>query len=136
MALDFVALHHAEVSDARPAAALPASYLPQSRWRIDGYRRLAETASLEDLAALRREWLDRYGKWPAAVERLLTVSELRILGAERRLSLIETQGEKLILKRGDGSGDFVMVGGKFPRLTSAGPENRLEEIRKWLTSLA
>jgi len=136
MALDFVALHHAEVSDARPAAALPASYLPQSRWRIDGYRRLAETASLDDLAALRREWLDRYGKWPAPVERLLVVSELRILGAERRVSLIETQGEKLILKRGEGSGDFVMVGGKFPRLTSKGPENRLEEIRKWLLSLA
>jgi transcription-repair coupling factor (superfamily II helicase) len=134
--LDFVALHQGGADDARPPAALPASYLPESRWRIEGYRRLAEAASLADLEALRREWRDRHGAWPPAVERLLAVSELRLLGAERGLTLIETQGPKLIFKRGAGNGDFVMIGGKFPRLTASGAENRLKEIRQWLLSLA
>ena len=129
--LDFVALHRSEATDARPPALLPSIYLKESRWRIEGYRRVVEAATLEDLEAVRREWLDRHGKWPVAVERLLSVTELRILGAQRGLSLIETQGEKLILKR---NGDFVMIGGKFPRLTGETPENKFAEIRRWLLS--
>ncbi len=133
VALDFIALHRGEAHDARPHAALPTSYLPRSRWRIEGYRRLAEAATPDDLEALRRDWQDRHGKWPAEVERLLRVTALRVLGALKGLDRIETQETKLILKRGD---DFVMVGGKFPRLTASGAENKLLEIEKWLLSLA
>jgi transcription-repair coupling factor (superfamily II helicase) len=131
--LDFLALHQREVGDARPAALLPASYLAESRWRVEGYRRLNEAARVEDLAALRHDWRDRHGPWPAPVERLLLLHEVRILGSERRMERIETQGEKLIFKR---RGDFIMIGGKFPRLTASDAENKLAEIRTWLLSIA
>ncbi|MDE1170502.1 MAG: transcription-repair coupling factor [Verrucomicrobium sp.] len=133
VALDFLALHQREAGDARPPALLPSSYLAESRWRVEGYRRLNEAARTEELEALRQDWRDRHGPWPAPVERLLLLHEIRILGRQRRIERIETQGEKLVLKR---RGDYIMIGGKFPRLTASGAENKLTEIRSWLLSIA
>ena len=80
--LDFLDLSTAGASG-DSAAVIPVSYIEDERLRIALYRRIAETAVPEDVPALRREFKDRFGSVPPAVERLLLVAELRILAAAR-----------------------------------------------------
>ena len=115
------------------------------RWR-DGLRRPNETAtpvSLEAAADLLEEM-----KLPAlaamlrkkteadvdaaAVELLLLANELKLLAGERGLDGVETKGDKLMLHR---RGDFIQLGGKFPRLTKTEPLAVLKEIKRLLLSL-
>ena len=82
--------------------------------------------------ALGKELRDRYGKWPKPVELLLVATELKLLAGERGLDAIETKGDKLMLHR---RGDFIQLGGKFPRLMKTEPLAVLKEIKKLLLSL-
>lgn len=106
-------------------AFLPGDYLQEPRLRIQAYRQLAAVTDPAQLRDLRTAWRDRFGPLPPPVENLVTLSELRLAAAARGVTQIETKGEKLMLTQ---KGDFVMVGGKFPRLTSPEAENRLREI--------
>jgi transcription-repair coupling factor (superfamily II helicase) len=132
--LDFIVWQENEVDEkaGKFGAFLPRAYLPESRWRMEGYRRIAEAASEDDLQRLRLEWRDRHGAWPEPVERLLLATQLKIAAAEVRIGVIETQDDKLMLRQGD---DYIMVSGKFPRLTTRKPISRLEEIISWVSSL-
>ena len=132
--LDFLVWQESEVDEqaGRFGALLPRAYLPESRWRMDGYRRIAEANTSADLDKLRQEWRDRHGPWPAAVERLLAATEIKIAAAEMRIGLVEVQGDKLMLRQGQ---DYIMVSGKFPRLTASEPISKLGEIRSWISSL-
>ncbi len=132
--LDFIAWQENEVDEkaGRFGAFLPRSYLAESRWRLDGYRRIAESHEEEELKKLRADWRDKYGPWPAPVERLLLATQLKIAAARARISLVETQGAKLMLRQGQ---DYIMVSGKFPRLTTSDPISKLNEIISWVASL-
>jgi hypothetical protein len=46
--------------------------------------------------------------------------------------VIETAEDKLMLTR---HGDFLMAGGKFPRLTKTTARSRLQEIKRLLRAL-
>lgn len=59
-------------------AYLPADYVPEMRHKIDIYRRLSRVQDVQAIQDIRKEMEDRFGKLPAAVERLLTVAELRM----------------------------------------------------------
>ena len=63
---------------------------------------------------------------------LWLVAELKILAAEKSVSAIEVQDDKLMLTR---HGDFITLGGKFPRLTKKEAAKRLTEIKKLLLVL-
>ncbi|HUB68101.1 MAG TPA: transcription-repair coupling factor [Candidatus Methylacidiphilales bacterium] len=132
--LDFLAWQENEVDEkgGKFGAFLPRTYLPESRWRLEGYRRIAEANTPEDLEKLRLEWRDRYGPWPPAAERLLLATELKIAASEARINLVETQEDKLMLRQGQ---DYIMVSGKFPRLTVHEPVFKLKEIISWVVSL-
>jgi len=132
--LDFLVWQESEIDEkaGRFGALLPRAYLPESRWRVDGYRRIAEASSAADLEKLRLEWRDRYGPWPLAVERLLLATQLKIDASAMRISVVETQGDKLMLRQGQ---DYIMVSGKFPRLTVSNAISRLREIISWVSSL-
>jgi transcription-repair coupling factor (superfamily II helicase) len=132
--LDFLAWQENDADEAagKYGAFLPRAYLAESRWRMDGYRRIAEAHDDEDLKKLRTDWRDRYGPWPAAVERLLLATQVRIAAARARIGLVETQGEKLMLRQGQ---DYIMVSGRFPRLTVSDPISKLGEIISWVVSL-
>jgi len=132
--IDFLVWQESEVDEkaGKYGAFLPRAYLPESRWRMDGYRRIAEASSPADLEKLRLEWRDRHGPWPMAVERLLLATEIKIAASEERIGLVETQEEKLMLRQGQ---DYIMVSGKFPRLTVQEPISRMKEILSWVVSL-
>ena len=135
--LDFVAQREAEfagVSDRNACAPafLPAEYIAESQPRIAAYRQLNGLATQEALDKLRKEWRDRYGRFPEAVENLLTLAELRISSAARKISVVEVKDGKLMLTRG---GDFILIGGKFPRVTAEKGTARLLEALKMVRSL-
>jgi transcription-repair coupling factor (superfamily II helicase) len=136
--LDFVALN--PDAAAQPAkfvanaavAAFPASYIPEAQQRIEIYRKLAQAADGEALRQLKMELRDRFGPLPEPAELMLIIADLKIAAAGRGVTIIECKEDKLMLTRNN---DFVMAGGKFPRLRRTSPAARVNEIKKLVMSL-
>ena len=114
------------------SASIPQKYISDPRQRVEIYRKLAEIADATAAETLAKELRDRFGPLPAPVKLLLEVAKLKVLASERGLSAIETKEDKLMLTR---NGDYVMLQGKFPRLTKERARDRIEEIKKWLHAL-
>ncbi len=133
---DFLAGNESEllaaVTGTRIPAFLPHSYLSDAALRIQAYRHLAEITTQQALHRLQRDWRDRFGPWPAAVDNLFLLSEIKLSAARSRVSRVEVRDRKLMLSR---RGDFILVGGKFPRLTSSSLDRYLSEIWHLLKQL-
>jgi transcription-repair coupling factor (superfamily II helicase) len=114
------------------ASSLPESYVTESHHRIEIYRKLAQATEKPLLDALQKELRDRFGKLPSSVELLLAVGELKILASGKNVTSIEVEEDKLKLVR---SGDYITLGGKFPRLTKKEPAARLKEIKRLLLAI-
>ncbi|MCU0784671.1 MAG: transcription-repair coupling factor, partial [Verrucomicrobia bacterium] len=113
-------------------AALSHHYVPEPQHRIEIYRKLAQATDKAALDALQKELRDRFGPLPPPVELLLQIAELKILASEKSVTVIEVKEDKLMLTR---HGDFITLGGKFPRLTKQTATARLKEIKKLLLAL-
>ncbi|MDD5351070.1 MAG: transcription-repair coupling factor, partial [Chthoniobacteraceae bacterium] len=132
VSLDFAAANEAEwlhEGQASAPAFLPTAYIAEPQPRIQAYRALAEATTQEQLDRLQETWRDRFGPLPAAVENLLLLGSIRLTAAARKVTRVEVRDRKLMLTRG---GDYVLVGGKFPRLTAADPAERLRELLQLL----
>src|SRR5438552_15351219 len=132
--LDFVATNEAEFvhGDAVVSAFLPRSYINDTTLRIQAYRRIAVITTAEQLDRLIKEWRDRFGAFPEAVENLITLARIKLAAAKQEITRIETREDKLMLTR---RGDFILVAGKFPRLVAPEIEKRLQEILGLLRKL-
>lgn len=131
--LDFVATNEAEFVTAQNRLApafIPADYIAQPQMRIQAYKKLAEVESKDQLQSLEKEWRDRFGPYPKAVRNLLMLNEIKLLCARNRITRAEVKEGKVILTRG---GDYLLLGDRFPRLTSQGPENNLAELLSFLS---
>ena len=113
IALDFLA----------DAGNLPENYITEPHHRIEIYRKLAQASEKPLLDALQKELRDRFGPLPPPVELLLAVGELKILASGKNVTTIEVEADKLKIVR---SGDFITLGGKFPRLTKKEAEGAVE----------
>ncbi|HTQ49134.1 MAG TPA: transcription-repair coupling factor [Candidatus Acidoferrales bacterium] len=113
-------------------AGLPHDYVTEPQHRIEIYRKLAQATDKPALEALPRELRDRFGPLPPPVELLLGVAELKILAGEKSVTSIEVKDDKLMLTR---QGDFITLGGKFPRLTKREAQARLKEIKRLLLAV-
>jgi transcription-repair coupling factor (superfamily II helicase) len=116
----------------RNAASLPHTYVTEPQHRIEIYRKLAQATDKAALDTLQKELRDRFGPLPRPVEMLLLVAELKILASEKSVTVIEVKDDKLMLTR---HGDFLTLGGKFPRLTKKGAQARLKEIKRLLLAI-
>ncbi len=114
------------------SACVPLNYVADAAQRIAVYRQLAEITDEEGIGRLKAELRDRFGPLPPPVELLLQVADLKLLARQRGISVIETRGEKLMLTRHN---DFIMMNGKFPRLTKKEPRARLNEVKRQLQSV-
>ncbi len=127
--LDFVATNEAEFvqlgPDTRVPAFIPTSYIADPALRIQAYRNLAEVASREQWDRLRKEWRDRFGKFPPTVDNLLVLTEIKLAAAKAGVTRVEVREEKLMLTR---HGGFILVGGKFPRISTARIDRQLNEV--------
>ena len=129
--LDFVATNEAEFIQ-RPdsgelvPAFIPAAFVNDTLLRIQAYRHLAEVTTQEQLHRLKREWRDRFGALPPAVDNVLMLTEIKLAAAKANVSRVEVRDGKLMLTR---RGDFILVGGKFPRLVAKRIEQLAEVLR-------
>jgi len=109
----------------RIPAFIPVTYVSDSALRIRAYRDIAEITSHEQLDRLRRDWRDRFGHFPSAVDNLFALIEIKLAAARSGVTRVEVRDRKLMLTR---HGDFILVAGKFPRLVAAKIEQHLGEI--------
>jgi len=116
----------------RTAAFIPLKYVSDPHQRIELYRKFAELNDQPTIEALRSEMRDRFGRLPSSVELLLDVAALKVLAASKAIVAIESKGDKLMLTRNN---DYIMVGGKFPRLSKPDPKARLKEIKRLIQAL-
>jgi transcription-repair coupling factor (superfamily II helicase) len=120
--IDFVATNEAEFAAAGPEervpAFVPAAYISDTGLRIRAYREMAGISNREQLDRVRKEWRDRFGKFPPAVENLFLLAEIKLAAAKSGVSRVEVKERKLMLTR---RSEFVLVGGKFPRLVANPP---------------
>jgi transcription-repair coupling factor (superfamily II helicase) len=114
------------------AGTLPENYVTEPHHRIEIYRKLAQANEKPLLDALQKELRDRFGKLPEAVELLLAIGELKILASDKNVTSIEVADDKLKLIR---SGDYIQLGGKFPRLTKKDAKGKLKEIKRLLLAI-
>ncbi len=79
-------------------AYIPEDYIPSGAERISFYRRLGQVESLEGLADLLDEMLDRFGDPAESVINLVDLAEIRILAADRGVTSISWEGHSVILQ--------------------------------------
>jgi transcription-repair coupling factor (superfamily II helicase) len=132
--LDFLSLNEAEWlrEPHLVPAFLPASYISEPKVRISAYRAHAEINNPQHLDKLRKTWRDRFGPLPEAAENLLTVAQVKLAAAAMKITRVEVKDSKVMLTRG---GDYILFGGKFPRLTSKSPEIALADLLTLLKKL-
>ena len=130
MATREVDLAHKSSAESAPAY-LPHDYISDPQSRIQAYRRLAEVSTPEQLETLRKTWRDRFGPLPTAGANLLLMTELKLLAAARKVTMVEVREGKVMLTRG---GDYILLGGKFPRLHATAPNQQLQELAELIRS--
>ena len=127
--LDFVATNEAEFvqmeTGTRVPAFIPTDYIGDTTLRIQAYRALAQISTREQWDRLRKDWRDRFGKFPPAVDNLLILTEIKLAAAKAGVTRVEVRESKLMLTR---RGDFILVDGKFPRLSTGRIDRRLSEV--------
>jgi len=134
--LDFVSTNEAEYLSSKghlQPAFIPADYMALPQLRIQAYKKLAQVQSKEALRELGVEWRDRFGPHPTAVRNLLLVNEVRLVAARAKVTSIEVKESKVMLIRG---GDYLLIGDRFPRLTSGKAENTLPSLLSLLSRLS
>jgi transcription-repair coupling factor (superfamily II helicase) len=117
--IDFVATNEAEFAQLGPEqripAFVPANYVSDTGLRIKAYREIAGISTRDQFDRVRREWRDRFGKFPEAVDNLFLLAEIKLAAAKASITRVEVRERKLMLTR---RGEFILVDGKFPRLVA------------------
>ena len=113
-------------------AFIPVAYVSDPAMRIRSYREIAEITSREQLERLRRDWRDRFGAFPPAVDNLFVLVEMKLAAAESGVSRVEVRERKVMLTR---HGDFILVAGKFPRLVGSKIDQHLPEVVELIKKL-
>ena len=116
----------------RIPAFIPITYVSDPSLRIRAYRDVAEVTSQDQLQRLGRDWRDRFGPFPAAVDNLFGLIEIKLAAAKSGINRVEVRERKLMLTR---RGDFILVAGKFPRLVGVKIEQHLGEILELIKKL-
>lgn len=115
--VDFITNNEAEFQQRKDTGLLPAfipeDFIADARLRIGAYRMISETTSFRELKALAKNWRDRFGVFPVAIDILLQCVELKIACSNVKITSVEIEGTKLKLMR---NGTYVLISGKFPRL--------------------
>ena len=116
----------------RIPAFIPVAYVSDPAMRIRSYREIAEISSREQLKRLLRDWRDRFGAFPPAVDNLFALVEIKLAAAESGVSRVEVRERKVMLTR---HGDFILVAGKFPRLVGSKIDQHLPEVVELIKKL-
>src|SRR5262249_39808584 len=78
---------------------IPITYISDPGLRIRAYRDVAEVATHEHLDRLRRDWRDRFGLFPPAVDNLFSLTKIKLAAAKSGITRVEVRERKLMLTR-------------------------------------
>lgn len=76
-------------------AHIPHDYVTSERLRLEAYKRIAAITADVDIAQVRDELTDRYGKPPVEVENLLEVARFRLRARQAGLTDVTMQGQNI-----------------------------------------
>lgn len=79
-------------------AYLPTDWIPEMALRLQLYRRIGNITQLDEVDAMRRELLDRFGPLPAAVDGLLYQIRVKVLALAVRASHVRLPREQVLIK--------------------------------------
>lgn len=114
-------------------AFFPRTYGPDPEMRVAAYRQLASARSEKEINQIEKDWRDRFGRFPSAVENLLTTNRLRVIASAKGVQVVEINNDRFMLQR---NGEYILPpGGKFPRLSSRQPADKLSQAVRLLKSL-
>ena len=133
--IDFVVFAESSWSNEKGKlpAFFPRSYGPDSELRVAAYRQMASARTEKELNAISRDWRDRFGRFPNPIVHLIETNRLRIIASAKGVQIVEIYNDRLKLQR---NGDYILPpGGKFPRLSSKKPADKLLEAVQLLKSL-
>jgi transcription-repair coupling factor (superfamily II helicase) len=118
-------------------ATLPSDWIPETRLRIEAFRRVALALDAAEVAELRTSLKDRYGKLPPEADALLSLAEIRCLAEDKCVVSVTTDGAVLRCQQALAGRppEPILVGNRFPRLTVRDPLRKLKEIRGFLSRL-
>ena len=134
--LDFLVWQESDVDEkaGKFGAFLPRGYHRKAAGvprRLPAHRRRHQPADLRKNCAT---GMARLGMAPGRFRwnGYCSPTEIKIAASEARIRMVETQEDKLMLQQGQ---DYIMVSGKFPRLTVRDAISKLKEIISWVVSL-
>jgi transcription-repair coupling factor (superfamily II helicase) len=79
-------------------AHIPEEYVPNLNTRLSLYHRLARVEHIEEVEDMAREFKDRFGPLPEAVDNLIYIVKIKILAARAEVSSVSTQGRQIVIK--------------------------------------
>lgn len=102
--------------DVKVDAYIPELYIPDSKQKIDMYKRFKTLESQRDLLDLQNEMIDRFGDYPPEVSYLFSVARIKLLAKQEKVESISEKNQqcKVVLseettRRIDGSKLFSIV---------------------------
>jgi transcription-repair coupling factor (superfamily II helicase) len=117
-------------------AHFPEEFIPDEDAKLDFYRRLARASEVDDISGLQEELRDRFGPLPEEAARLLTVFELRLLGARLALQSVVVQGDEARLKfRPDATPRMAGLNVAMDEVQFAAEVRRVQPLTMRLTRL-
>ena len=127
--LDFVD-YALKAAPGKAPAAFPPEYINAERIRMDAYRRMNQLRNSKQLAELRTEIIDRFGRLVPEAENLFLCAQIRVIGMSALLSSITCSGGRILMTRGQ---ELVKIDGRIPVLPNLGtPEARLRMLKGML----
>jgi transcription-repair coupling factor (superfamily II helicase) len=106
-------------------AYIPYEYIEDENLRLRLYQRISALGTRQEIAAIKREIKDRFGKLPAEVQRLMLIAELRIAAAEGGIKSIVVRNQQVMLSK---EKDYLTIGGRHPYLAEKKTTPMLKEL--------
>ena len=94
-------------------AFIPYTYIEDENLRLRLYQRISALATKQEIALMKREIKDRFGKLPPEVQRLMLIAELRIAAAHKGLRSVIVRNGQVMLST---EKTYRTFGGRHPRL--------------------
>ncbi|MCC7409445.1 MAG: hypothetical protein IT442_15380, partial [Phycisphaeraceae bacterium] len=83
------------------AGRIPPQYVPSEKHRMDAYKRLSRSVSMQELEQLTKDLIDAYGQPPEPVESLFHLAELRIAASTLGVRMIRVNGPDVVFRADD-----------------------------------
>jgi transcription-repair coupling factor (superfamily II helicase) len=93
-------LHTSLTVDLPITAYIPEEYVPDLSTRLALYQRLANLDSMRRIEDISQELEDRFGRMPLAVQNLLYLVRIKLLGTEAGVQKMSTEGKQILLRMG------------------------------------